>query len=169
MQLPAGDAAARPPWMLPPTLPYTGRGLRGGKVTITHTRILGAVAEAAAAETAATEPTAIDLAQYGAIGTLCALFVWFAFRAWKREIERCDRLEAEHRTERERLEAEHRAERDRLEGETRRLHVDIQEKAIPALLASATALTEVTELLREQQRRNRYYDEARPPRRDGEV
>lgn len=126
-------------------------------MTITHTRILAAVVEAAA-ETAAAEPTAIDLAQYGAIGTLCALFVWFAFRAWKREIERCDRLEAEHR-----------AERERLEGETRRLHVDIQEKAIPALLASATALTEVTELLREQQRLRRYYDDARPPRRDGEV
>jgi hypothetical protein len=114
---------------------------------------------AVAAEGGATaEPTAIDLAQYGAIGTLCTLLVWFAFRAWKRETERSDRLEAENR-----------ADRERLEGENRRLHGDIQEKAIPALLASATALTEVTELLRDQQRARRVDYDARPPRRDGEV
>lgn len=102
-----------------------------------------ALAEAAEA---AADPTAIDLAQYGAIGTLCALLVAFAFRAWKRETERADRLEAENG----------------------RLHGDIQEKAIPALLASATALTEVTELLRDQQRARRYDHDARPPRRDGD-
>jgi hypothetical protein len=123
---------------------------------------------AAAAETAPVELTGLNLAQYGAIGILLAAFIAFAFRAWQRECTRADRQEAEHRAERDRLLAEHRADRERLEGETRRLHGDIQEKAIPALLASATALTEVTELLREQQR-DRRYDYARTPRREGEV
>jgi hypothetical protein len=105
---------------------------------------------------AAGDPTsAINLAQYGAIGTLLVAFAAFAFRAWKRETDRSDRLEAENR-----------ADRERLEGELRRLHTDIQEKAIPAMLASATALTAVTEIIRDQQRERQY---ARPPRRDGEV
>lgn len=113
----------------------------------------------AATADAAGELSGLDLAQYGAIGILLVAFIGFAYRAWQRETGRSDRIEAEAK-----------ADRERLEGENRRLHGDIQEKAIPALLASATALTEVTELLREQQRSRRsYYDEARPPRRDGEV
>lgn len=119
-----------------------------------------------AAEVAGDPTSAISLAQYGAIGILLVAFVGFAFRSWKREADRSDRLEAEHRAERLRVEVERQAERQGLEGEIRRLHNDIQEKAIPALLASATALTAVTEILRDQQRERQY---ARPPRRDGEV
>lgn len=112
----------------------------------------------AAAADAAGELSGLDLAQYGAIGILLVAFIGFAYRAWQRETARSDRIEAEAKADRERLEAEN-----------RRLHGDIQEKAIPALLASATALGEVTEMLRDQQRTRRYYDEARPPRRDGDV
>lgn len=104
----------------------------------------------------APDPGNLDLAQYGAIGVLLMAFIVFAYRAWQRETTRADRIEAEARAERERLEAEN-----------RRLHSDIQEKAIPALLASATALTEVTELLRDQQRDRRY--EERLTRRDGNL
>lgn len=108
---------------------------------------------------AAGDPTsAINLAQYGAIGILLVAFIGFAYRAWQRETARSDRIEAEAK-----------ADRQGLEAENRRLHGDIQEKAIPALLASATALGEVTEMLRDQQRTRRHYDEARPPRRDGDV
>lgn len=113
------------------------------------------------------DPTSgLNLAQYGAVGILLTGFAVFAFRAWKRETDRSDRLEAEHRAERLRIEAERQTERQGLEAEIRRLHGDIQEKAIPALLASATALTAVTEILRDQQRERHY---ARPPRKDGEV
>lgn len=97
---------------------------------------------AAAAETA--DPTAIDLAQYGAIGTLLVTFLWFAFRAWKRETDRSDRLEVELRE----TVAKHQAD---ISG----LHASIQEKAIPALLASANAMAEVTELLRDLQTERR--------------
>jgi hypothetical protein len=110
--------------------------------------------------------TGIDLAQYGAIGILLVAFIGFAYRAWQRETARADRIEAAAAAERERLEATAKADRERLEAENRRLHGDIQEKAIPALLASATALTEVTEMLRDQQRDRRY--DARLTRRDGE-
>lgn len=120
----------------------------------------------AAAETA--DLSGLNLAQYGAIGMLLTAFAVFAFRAWQRECARADRQEAEHRADRDKLIAQHREERQLLETENRRLHGDIQEKAIPALLASATALTEVTEMLREQQRARRYYEDARTPRRDGE-
>lgn len=122
---------------------------------------------AAAAEAA--DLSGLNLAQYGAIGILLTAFAVFAFRAWQRECARADRQEAEHRADRDKMIAEHRVERERLEAENRRLHGDIQEKAIPALLASATALTEVTELLRDQQRTRRYYDEARVPRKDGDL
>jgi hypothetical protein len=142
----------------PPRLPR----LTSAGVGVTSIRGL-----AAAAETAPADLTGLNLAQYGAIGILLAAFIAFAFRAWQRECARADRQEAEHRADRERMQAEHRADRERLETETRRLHGDIQEKAIPALLASATALTEVTELLRDQQRDRRY--DARLARREGEV
>lgn len=53
--------------------------------------------------------------------------------AWKREVERADRLEAE----------------------VNRLNGFLQEKAIPAMLASANALTEYAEILRDQERDRR--------------
>jgi hypothetical protein len=159
MQLPAGTEPS-PPAEPFPRHPAAGVSIRGGTVTPIQ-------AMAAAAENDTGIP-GLNLAQYGAIGILLTAFVWFAYSAWKRECARADRQEAEHRADRDKLIAENREERERLETENRRLHGDIQEKAIPALLASATALTEVTEMLREQQRARRYYEDARPARRDGE-
>lgn len=104
----------------------------------------------------APDPGSLDLAQYGAIGVLLVAFIVFAYRAWQRETVRADRIEAAAAVERERLEAEN-----------RRLQADIQEKAIPALFASATALSEATELMRDHQRERRY--EARQARRDGDL
>lgn len=54
---------------------------------------------------------------------------------------------------------------DRLEGENRALNMAMQDKAIPALLAAANAITECTELLRELQRERDYALR----RRDGEA
>lgn len=89
-----------------------------------------------------------DLARYGLLGILCAALLWFAWwvvrtdraaaqqfaeQAWKREIDRADRLEADNK----------------------RLNEFIQEKAVPAMLASASAVTEATELLRDERRARR--------------
>lgn len=99
-----------------------------------------------AAVAADAPPGLTDLAQYGAIGVLCALFVWFAFKAWQRETTRADRLEAE----------------------VTRLNTTIQDQAIPALLAAADAIKECTELLRDQ-RHDRWRDtHPAAGRRDGD-
>lgn len=153
-----GTIRARPPVSSRPHLP-AGLPTAGAEVIHVQTALQLAAGDAG--------PSGIELGQYGAIGVLLCAFIGFAYRAWQRETARADRIEAEARAERERLEAQAKADRERLEAENRRLHSDIQEKAIPALLASATALTEVTELLRDQQRDRRY--EARQSRRDGEV
>lgn len=83
------------------------------------------------------------LTQYGVLGVLAAILIVFARLAYKRETDRADRLEAE----------------------LNRLNTSIQEKAIPALLAAATAIEECTELLRDQQRDRRLgYDHPREGR-----
>lgn len=84
------------------------------------------------------------LAQYGVLGLFAALLVVFARTAIKRD---ADRSETAYKREVERA--------DRLEAEVTRLNTSIQEKAIPALLAAATAINECTELLRDQQRDRR--------------
>jgi hypothetical protein len=58
------------------------------------------------------------------------------------------------------------ARADRLESENRAQSVVMQDKAIPALLAAATALTECTALLRDLQRYREYALRHAP--RDGE-
>lgn len=84
------------------------------------------------------------LTTWGPLGIFAGILVVFARTvfartderaeaAWKREVERADRLEAE----------------------VTRLNGSIQDKAIPALLAAANAITECTELLRDLQRDRR--------------
>lgn len=98
------------------------------------------------AEEAATIPAGWgDLAQYGLAGMVIAALAWFALGAWRRETLRGDQLAEENR----------------------QVHLDVQEKAIPALLAAAQAMTEVTELLRDLQREQRDREIARM-RRDGD-
>jgi hypothetical protein len=99
----------------------------------------------------AVPPGINDLAKYGPLGILCLALLWFAWwvvrsdrtraetfaqESWKREIERADRLETENR----------------------RLNEYIQDRAIPALLAGTAAVTEATELLRDERRGRRRRD-----------
>lgn len=67
------------------------------------------------------------LAQYGVLGIFAILLILFARISYKRETDRSDRAEAE----------------------IARLNAWLQEKAIPALLASARANEDSQELLRE--------------------
>jgi HAMP domain-containing protein len=85
------------------------------------------------------------LGQYGLAGIVIGALAFFAWRAWNRETARADRLETENRE----------------------LHLAMQDKVIPAVLASVNAITECTSLLRDQQR-ERQNDYARM-RRDGDV
>jgi hypothetical protein len=73
------------------------------------------------------------LTQYGVLGVLAIVLIAFARLAYNREVARADRLEAELRAQ----------------------NAAIQDKAIPALLAAADAMSEVTELLRDMQRERR--------------
>lgn len=80
-------------------------------------------------------------AQYGVLGVVVVVLGWFVHKVlnqmWTRNAEELAREVARA---------------DRLENETRSLNAVMQDKAIPALLAAANAMTECTELLREQQR-----------------
>lgn len=67
------------------------------------------------------------LSNYGAIGIILSLLIFFARAAYKRETDRGDRLEQE----------------------VLRLNSLIQEKYVPALAAATTALTECVSLLNE--------------------
>lgn len=70
------------------------------------------------------------LVQYGALGIIASLGLWFMFRAWRRECERSDRLETDNKAQ----------------------AAAIQDKVIPALLSATRAVEESTELMRDQQR-----------------
>ncbi len=95
--------------------------------------------------------------QYGVLGVVAALLIAFARTTWSREV---DRAETAWRREVERA--------DRLEAEVSRLNATIQDKAIPALLAAADAVTEATTLIRDMDRdRRRGYPRPRNDR--GEV
>lgn len=108
----------------------------------------------------ATDPAATppwdQLGQYGLAGLVIASLAWFVLGAWKRETARADRLETENRE----LNAA-------MNTQNREHHTAMEEKVIPAVLASVNAITEVTELLRDQQRERRN-DYARG-RRDGDT
>jgi hypothetical protein len=110
-----------------------------------------AILAALVAEATEVPPGINDLAKYGPLGAICLALLWFAWwvvrndraraethaqESWQREIQRSDRLEADNK----------------------RLNEFIQDKAIPALLAGATAVTEATELLREERRGRRRRD-----------
>ncbi len=94
-----------------------------------------------AAEPAPNPPAWDTFAQYGVLGLTVVALAWFAYKIlnqmWTRNAEELAREVARG---------------DRLEAEARGLNLVMQDKAIPALLAAANAMTECTELLREQQR-----------------
>lgn len=69
-----------------------------------------------------------SLAQYGILGVGCAAFAWFAYKAYVREAQRADRLDAE----------------------VARLHTVIQERVLPAILATTEVVKDYTNLLRER-------------------
>ncbi len=76
---------------------------------------------------------AIDLtifAQYGVLGVIAALLIFFARGAHQRERDRADRMEAENK----------------------RLNELILDRVIPTLMSAARASEETTELLRAIQR-----------------
>lgn len=69
-------------------------------------------------------------AQYGVLGIIATILIWFARGAHKREQDRADRLEQENQ----------------------RLHELILDRVIPALTAASQAAEESAELLRDVQR-----------------
>lgn len=79
-------------------------------------------------------------AQYGVLGIIAALLIAFAIKAWKRETDRADRLEAENQ----------------------RLNNLIREQVIPALTTAVTVMQESQELLRDTQQRERDLRRGRP-------
>lgn len=84
------------------------------------------------------------LGQYGVLGIFAVLLILFARVSYKRETDRADRLEAENA----------------------RLNTWVQEKAIPALLASARANEDSQALLQEMyQGLKDIYGGPVPPRR----
>lgn len=93
-------------------------------------------------------------AQYGVLGVAVAVLGWVLYKIlnqlWQRSANELAREVARG---------------DRLESENRELNSGMQDKAIPALLAAANALTEVTGLLRDLQRDRDYALR----RRDGDV
>lgn len=99
----------------------------------------------AAAEEKAKTPAWDTFAQYSVLGVAVMLFGWVLYKILTMLLERST---AELTREV--------ARGDRLEAENRALNNAMQDKAIPALLAAANALTEVTELLRDQQRERDY-------------
>lgn len=82
---------------------------------------------------AADAGAAIDLAvfaQYGVLGIIAAMLIWFARGAHQRERDRADRMEQENQ----------------------RLHELILDRVIPALSSASSAAEESAELLRAVQR-----------------
>lgn len=79
------------------------------------------------------EGLGIDLtvfAQYGVLGIIAAMLIWFAKGAHQRERDRADRMEAENK----------------------RLHELILDRVIPALTSATKAAEDSTELLQAMQR-----------------
>jgi hypothetical protein len=105
---------------------------------------------------AADTTTGVDLsvfAQYGVVGVIALMGIWFAKIAYQRERERADRLETENR----------------------RLNEVIQDRIIPAMTAATQAAERSMELLRDmQQDRDRTVERAgraerrRPSSRNGD-
>lgn len=82
---------------------------------------------------AVADPSGIDItvfAQYGILGIIAAILIWFARGAHQRERDRADRMEQENK----------------------RLHELILDRVIPALTSATNAAEQSTELLRDVQR-----------------
>jgi len=80
-----------------------------------------------------TDPESISIttfAQYGVLGVVAALLIWFAKGAHQRERDRADRMEEENK----------------------RLNALILDRVIPALISATRAAEESTELLNAVQR-----------------
>ncbi len=69
-------------------------------------------------------------AQYGVLGVIAAILIWFARGAHQRERDRADRMEQENK----------------------RLHELILDRVIPALTSASAAAEDAAELLRAMQR-----------------
>lgn len=78
----------------------------------------------------ATAPDLNAFAQYGVLGIIAALLIWFAKGAHQRERDRADRMEAENR----------------------RLYQLFLDQVVPALTSATRTAEETTELLRAIQR-----------------
>lgn len=106
-------------------------------------------------------------AQYGVLGVIASMLIWFARGAHQRERDRADRMETENRRlidlDRERERA------DKMEAENRRLNDLILERIIPSLIAATHAAEESAELLNAIQReREREREYNRRPRGGGD-
>lgn len=108
----------------------------------------------------AVEPTQKPLgwdtfAQYSVLGIAVLAFGWLLYKILNQLMARsADELAREV------------ARGDRLEAENRALNAAMQDKAIPALMAAANAITECTELVRDLQR-DREREQPPRQRRDG--
>jgi hypothetical protein len=78
-------------------------------------------------------------AQYGVLGIVASLLVWFAKNAHQRERDRADRLEEENR----------------------KLNALILDRVIPALTSATQAAKESTDLLHDLQREQAYAQQER--------
>ncbi len=79
------------------------------------------------------DPTGLDLtvfAQYGVLGVIAVILIWFAKSAHQRERDRADRMDAENQ----------------------RLHQLILDRVIPALTSATAAAEESAELMVAMQR-----------------
>lgn len=83
-----------------------------------------------AAEAGGGEINVAVFAQYGILGIIAAMLIWFAKGAHQRERDRADRLEAE----------------------VQRLHALMLDRVIPALTSATNAAEESTQLLNALQR-----------------
>lgn len=81
----------------------------------------------ASAQTSITGSSVSVFLQYGAIGVIALVGVWFAHKAYRREADRADANEAE----------------------VRRLNQAIQDRFVPAITESSVALRDTQELVRE--------------------
>ncbi len=79
------------------------------------------------------------LVQYGALGIICFAGIWFAYRAWKREVERSDALAEDNR----------------------KLNAAIQDRIVPVVESAIGAIRESTEMMRDQERYARWGPEGR--------
>jgi hypothetical protein len=89
-------------------------------------------------------------AQYGVLGAIAAILIWFAKGAHQRERDRADRAEEDNRRLRDLIRDRDRA--DRAEEESRRLYDLMIERIIPAMMSATRAAEESAELLNVLQR-----------------